>query len=71
MTSEKQKNAPGYSDLGKDLLFLQSIIGLHFNYLIAYCVPGAGNIKMIMTLSASRDLTVQKGSSDVTGHFGE
>lgn len=35
MTSEKEKNALGCSDLGNDLLLLQSILG-HFKHLTAY-----------------------------------
>lgn len=49
MTSEKQKNAPGCSDLGNDLLFLQSVLGLHLKHLIAFYVSSAGNTKMILT----------------------
>lgn len=49
MTSGKQKNALGCSDLGKNFLFLQSVIGLHFKHLIAYYVPDVENIKIIMT----------------------
>ena len=51
MTSEKQKNVLGRSDLGNDLFLLQSVIGLHFKHLIAYYVSSAANIKMIMTQS--------------------
>lgn len=49
MTSGKQKNALGCSDLVKNFLFLQSVIGLHFKHLIAYYVPDVENIKIIMT----------------------
>lgn len=52
MTNEKQENVLGYSDF----LFLPSVIGLHVKHLTAYYVSDAGN--MIMTVSASKELTV-------------
>lgn len=63
MTSEKQKNVLGCLDLGKELLFLQSIIALHFKQLIVYYMPYAGN-KDYYNFE-------ELGASEITGHFRE